>query len=567
MAQLVFCQITELNKDYKNVYDFNSREEQLNFMRSRSFIGIESNVKIDCFTSSVTIPIFTEGGQTLTKMKSCDYLYTRMINGDYLFFFIDSLELVTSSTVKLYLTLDVWQTYHLDIQLKPSYVIRQHVPRWNADGTPTKEIVSEEFPQYEYTYTTQQTIKNINQGSYIYVASSPLGLISDSTSGGGGDVPPKPEGGCGNQELGIPTPNGFKFIKGFEGLAQYGHDIGDGAGETIGYGTTQVHDAETFAILKANEPVSDELASQYYAESLVSNYGLLLRNQLVSDNTTVTNTEFDALLSFVYNAGLGSYQRSNIRTCLLNGDKNGAYNAWLTQNILEGSQYEQGLRARRQAEANIFLNGKYEIRNITVYGQGGAVIGSINADDSSVPSLISNECQSGVSTIDIEDELGYTYMFPVESGRFTNVYPNYNDGTYHGAVDLSGNDNKPIYAPRNNMKVIKVVGGYPNERNDSIGYGNYVVLEDLSTGLRSWYGHMRATPEVFEGDTVGVDSVLGYVGTSGFSTGAHLHYEIRQSPYTSSDRINPIKYIYTSDGNKHQPSISETFTRGQGKQN
>ena len=158
-------------------------------------------------------------------------------------------------------------------------------------------------------------------------------------------------------------------------------------------------------------------------------------------------------------------------------------------------------------------------------------------------------------------------MFPVESGRFTNVYPNYNDGTYHGAVDLSGNDNKPIYAPRNNMKVVKVVGGYPNERNDSIGYGNYVVLEDLSTGLRSWYGHMRATPEVFEGDTVGVDSILGYVGTSGFSTGPHLHYEIRQSPYTSSDRINPIKYIYTSDGNKHQPSISETFTRGQGKQN
>lgn len=565
MTTINLCCLPELNKDYKNVYDFNSREEQLTFMQSKTILQLETNAKIDDFTSNITLNYGMN-----SNIRKCDYLFAQGIDGKYFFFFIDNIEKVTTSTVKLYLTLDVWQTYHLDIQLKPSYVIRQHVPRWNADGTPTKEIVSEPIGLGTYVISGQPQAKyKTNEGCYIYYSSAPIGMITKngtSNSGSGGDVPPTPGGGCGNQELGIPTPNGFKFIKGFEGLAQYGHDIGDGAGETIGYGTTQAYDAETYHILKANEPVSDELASQYYAESLVANYGMALRNQLVNDNTNVTNTEFDALLSFVYNAGLGSYQNSGIRSCLLNGDKQGAYNAWLTQNILPGTQYEQGLRARRLAEANIFLKGEYEIRNITVYGQGGSVIGSINADESSVPPLISNECKTGLTTIDIEDELGFTYMFPVESGRFTNVYPNYNDGTYHGGIDLSGNDNKPIYAPRNNMKVVKVVGGYPNERNDSIGYGNYVVLEDLSTGFRSWYGHMRATPLVNEGDVVGVDTILGYVGTSGFSTGPHLHYEIRQSPYTSSDRINPIKYIYTSDGNKHQPSISEVFTRGQGKQ-
>ncbi len=332
---------------------------------------------------------------------------------------------------------------------------------------------------------------------------------------------------------------------------------------TIGYGCTDAYDGDNYVTLKANEPVSDELASTIMAQSLVSNYGIPLKNSLASDGLTVSPNEFDAILSFVYNAGLGSWNNSAIRTALLNGDKNGAYNAWLTQNIMSGTQFENGLRARRQAEANIFKSSQYELRTIVIYGQGGSVVGSLNASESHVPSLISDECSQPTGLVEIEDENGIKGMFPCASGRFTNVYPNYNDGTYHGAVDLSGNDSVNIYPPRDNMKVVKVVGGYPNERNDSIGYGNYCVLEDNETKQRYWFGHMRTTPLVQEGDTVNQNTVLGNVGTSGYSTGPHLHYEIRVSPYGSNNRINPIKYIYSSDGRKHEPSINETFTRGE----
>ena len=500
-----------------------------------------------------------------STVRSCDYLFSTTTDGEYVFYFINQIEILTTSTVRLMVSLDVWQTYHLSMTLLPSFVERCHVPRWKATGVPTKEIVSEPLGNYESTVIKEENVPN-TKGVYIITSTTPLGKVSNRPSGGsGGDIPTPPTpptGGCGNPSEGIPTPNGFLFIKGYEGLAQYAHNIGDGV-MTIGYGCTDKYDGNNYATLKANEPVSDELASTIMAQSLVSNYGIPLKNSLASDGLTVSPNEFDAILSFVYNAGLGSWNNSAIRTALLNSDKNGAYTAWLTQNIMSGTQFETGLRARRQAEANIFKSSQYELRTITIYGQGGSVVGSLNASESHVPSLISDECSKPTGLVEIEDENGAKGMFPCASGRFTNVYPNYNDGTYHGAVDLSGNDAVNIYPPRDNMKVVKVVGGYPNERNDSIGYGNYCVLEDNETKQRYWFGHMRTTPLVQEGDTVNQNTVIGNVGTSGYSTGPHLHYEIRVSPYGSDNRINPIKYIYSSDGTKHEPSINETFTRGE----
>ena len=78
MARLTFCQIPEFSKDYKHVARFNSQQEQLAWMLNRAFIGIDSNVKIDAFTSTITIPVYEAGGQTLSKMRECHYLYTQM---------------------------------------------------------------------------------------------------------------------------------------------------------------------------------------------------------------------------------------------------------------------------------------------------------------------------------------------------------------------------------------------------------------------------------------------------------------------------------------------------------
>ena len=551
MARLTFCQIPEFSKDYKHVARFNSQQEQLAWMLNRAFIGIDSNVKIDAFTTTITVPVYETGGQTLSKMRECDYLYTQMASGNYLFFFIDLMEVVTSTAVKFHLTLDVWQTYHLSLTIMPSFVERCHVPRWSSTGIPSKEIVAEPLGNYESTVIKEENVPN-NKGVYIITSTTPLGKVSNRPSGGsgGGDIPTPPTpptGGCGNPSEGIPSPNGFLFIKGYEGLAQYAHNIGDGV-MTIGYGCTDAYDGDNYVTLKANEPVSDELASTIMAQSLVSNYGLPLKNSLASDGLTVTSNEFDAILSFVYNAGLGSWNNSDIRSCLLNGDKEGAYTAWLTQNIMSGTQFEDGLRARRQAEANIFKSSQYELRTIVIYGQGGSVVGSLDASNSYVPALISNECQSSgtITSYDCIDGKGNKWLFPV-GGRISSVYPNYPDGTYHGAIDIAGNKLKPIYPPEDGFTVYSsgwITGGY----------GNLCILYHAKTQTYHYFAHQNELPLVSVGQEVNHTDCIGYVGTTGNSTGYHLHWEIRDSDL--STKINPCA----------NPSLSVgmTITRGQG---
>jgi len=57
------------------------------------------------------------------------------------------------------------------------------------------------------------------------------------------------------------------------------------------------------------------------------------------------------------------------------------------------------------------------------------------------------------------------------------------------------------------------------------GYGNLVVV-DHGGGVRSYYGHLERAL-VMVGDRVGTGSLIGLVGSTGRSTGPHLHYEVR----------------------------------------
>ena len=313
MSTIYLCQIPEFSSDYQNVANFSSKDKQLQWMNTKVVMTANTNAKLDNFTESITL------SQTMSaNLRKCDYLFCNSTDGlKRLFFFIDNMEQLTPSTVQLSLTLDVWQTYHLDITFFPSYVERMHVKRWDSDNYPMKEVVPEPLNVGEMVVTRNTPRVKTNQGNYIYTTSSPIGLVTkDTGTGGGSDTPIPPTGGCGNPELGIPTPNGFLFIKGYEGLAQYAYNIGDGV-MTIGYGCTDAYDGNNYVTLKANEPVSDELASSVMAESLVSNYGIPLKNSLLSDGVTVNEHEFDAILSFVYNAGLGSWNNSPMRTALM----------------------------------------------------------------------------------------------------------------------------------------------------------------------------------------------------------------------------------------------------------
>lgn len=111
-------------------------------------------------------------------------------------------------------------------------------------------------------------------------------------------------------------------------------------------------------------------------------------------------------------------------------------------------------------------------------------------------------------------------------------------GSYelHNGIDLvNGNATTPIYASAAGEVVIS--GSYPD------WYGNYIVIKH-SDGLYTGYAH-QSQLRVSVGDTVNQGQQIGNMGTTGPSTGPHLHFQFfTNGPWPSnSDFINPREHI------------------------
>lgn len=99
----------------------------------------------------------------------------------------------------------------------------------------------------------------------------------------------------------------------------------------------------------------------------------------------------------------------------------------------------------------------------------------------------------------------------------------------------SANHNGQDYAlPLNTNVLSNISGTVDTVAYDKDGYGNYVVVKD-GTGRLHYYAHLNKS-SVNVGDVVSVGDVLGLSGSTGRSTGAHLHYEVKN---TDGTRIDP----------------------------
>ena len=101
---------------------------------------------------------------------------------------------------------------------------------------------------------------------------------------------------------------------------------------------------------------------------------------------------------------------------------------------------------------------------------------------------------------------------------------------FHSGVDIPAPSGTPIKATKSGVVIVSTYGS---------SYGNYVVVAH-SDGGRSLYAHMSSR-SVSAGQTVSQGQTLGGVGTTGSSTGNHLHFELWMGNSQSS-RVNPVAY-------------------------
>lgn len=118
----------------------------------------------------------------------------------------------------------------------------------------------------------------------------------------------------------------------------------------------------------------------------------------------------------------------------------------------------------------------------------------------------------------------------IASGFGYRIDPVYKTIKMHAGLDFAAPQGTPIYATANGR--VKT-SGY-----SSGGYGNHVVI-DHGYGYETLYGHMvrvksRAGQQVKRGE------IIGYVGTTGKSTGPHCHYEVHKN----GNKIDPIYFFY-----------------------
>ncbi len=112
------------------------------------------------------------------------------------------------------------------------------------------------------------------------------------------------------------------------------------------------------------------------------------------------------------------------------------------------------------------------------------------------------------------------------------------DGEYkmHSGVDLGGNTGNPIVAAESGT-VLSVVTPCPGQKDGGSGYGNYLIVGH-DNGISTLYAHCKDV-YVSVGQSVGRGETIASCGSTGMSTGPHLHFEVREN----GTKVNPMKYI------------------------
>jgi murein DD-endopeptidase MepM/ murein hydrolase activator NlpD len=119
-----------------------------------------------------------------------------------------------------------------------------------------------------------------------------------------------------------------------------------------------------------------------------------------------------------------------------------------------------------------------------------------------------------------------TLVFPAVGVITSEFGPRW--GSYHYGIDIGASTGTAVLAADSGMVTFRGWDG---------NYGYVVHLDHGGGRMETWYAHLSAF-NVSLGDSVKQGQVIGYVGSTGYSTGPHLHYEVHED----GEAVNPLSF-------------------------
>lgn len=118
---------------------------------------------------------------------------------------------------------------------------------------------------------------------------------------------------------------------------------------------------------------------------------------------------------------------------------------------------------------------------------------------------------------------------PLKDAVLTSIFGEARTSSYHKGIDLAKNLGEEVHSAYEGTVIF-------SDYNNG-GYGNLVIVQH-ENDMQTYYAHLNEI-YVSKGQYIGTEEVLGTVGTTGYSTGPHLHFELR----VGGNPVDPTQYI------------------------
>lgn len=266
--------------------------------------------------------------------------------------------------------------------------------------------------------------------------------------------------------------------------------------------------------------------------SLESIYATPIDNAAEKYGVSLTQYQRDALTSFNYNLGPG-YIDSLIRA-YADGGYEGLWSVMKNYYKSNSTAFDKGLKNRRKSEFALFVTGDYTDQGIWSNRS------LENYDDYNSEGVMEREmaCSMGEFGLPLNENNGFICTSPYGY----RVHPITGEvQKFHAGLDIGGMPaGSPIYATKDGV-VTKTINDVSCQGSGcSPSSGNMVKIEHTD-GTSSGYFHMlKGSVRVSVGDEVKRGDVIGGVGSTGMSTGNHLHFEIYDQ---SGATLDPYEYL------------------------